>query len=665
MKKEKIRTISEKRIKMRFFNTFIFLFFVSILMNVFGEISVDIGATDFLDSNNSDSMEICIKGGFMKASAFELSIPSFSDSWDRAISAMRYLPVGGLMLNSGDATIDWAGSQLREKTAKMFVLGINWILYGVLIFISYLTTIAVTILDYSLDVKNFKDIVQNQSIYNAWTFVRDFLNLFFMLILLFSAFATIFQVEKYNLKKMIVLLVVMALLVNFSFPITLFIIDFSNSIMYFFAEAAFSGVPSPSAGLGEIASFADSFAGSVKIGTTKEMTAGLLLAIVVSFVFFITILALALNLIIRVFALAMLIVLSPVGFALSFFSGTKSVADSWWDNIFKYSFMGPSLLFFLLLAMNFFGVSDPIEGYSGEDRFGLVKSLSKNVLAVTFLWMGLIASQKFGGMASGVAMNFAKSTGKRVRQGAWGGTKMMANSTGIPGVVKTRYTDISNKLKKGRETREARIAGALGSSSAMSDLERKRFEEDKKQMKNYTNDNLKTKANSGDVAAAEELLNRKKLDEATYRNVMNKSTNTQRNSDLTDRFKGANKESRIDIVASIDARNKAEDATEVATVMNDNGVNEDVAKEMILERELSNKLTKLNHSEFAKQDFDKIYAEIDKKLGSSNSLDIAEGTAMRDSMYQAYAGIDNSGKDEVLKNLSANQRMALSNEGVI
>jgi hypothetical protein len=176
---------------------------------------------------------------------------------------------------------------------------------------------------------------------------------------------------------------------------------------------------------------------------------------------------------------------------------------------------------------------------------------------------------------------------------------------------------------------------------------------------------LKTKANSGDVAAAEELLNRKKLDEATYRNVMNKSTNTQRNSDLTDRFKGANKESRIDIVASIDARNKAEDATEVATVMNDNGVNEDVAKEMILERELSNKLTKLNHSEFAKQDFDKIYAEIDKKLGSSNSLDIAEGTAMRDSMYQAYAGIDNSGKDEVLKNLSANQRMALSNEGVI
>ncbi|HFC00270.1 MAG TPA: hypothetical protein ENJ53_05650, partial [Phaeodactylibacter sp.] len=248
--------------------------------------------------------------------------------------------------------------------------------------------------------KSFFDIVvrDNDSIYIAWAMVRDFLNLFFMLALLFSAFSTIFQVEKYHLKKIIILLVVMALLVNFSYPITRFVMDFSNSAMYFFVglmqQAANASAASSSSAL--IAKMSDMGMLSKAVLEKADIPA-LLLSIIFQFILFVTLFAYAINLLIRILAFAILLIFSPAGFTLSFFPSTGNIASSWWDNLIKYAVMGPLMIFFLLLANLIFNATAQ-QRFSTPEKLqdiGFIGSSLLFAIPIVFLWIGLIASQKF------------------------------------------------------------------------------------------------------------------------------------------------------------------------------------------------------------------------------------------------------------------------------
>ena len=87
-----------------------------------------------------------------------------------------------------------------------------------------------------IDVKIVRGMLTSDAVKETWTAVRDVCNLAFILTLLFSAFATIFHIEKYHIKTIIVKLVLMALLINFSSPITRFIIDTGNVPMYYLAQ---------------------------------------------------------------------------------------------------------------------------------------------------------------------------------------------------------------------------------------------------------------------------------------------------------------------------------------------------------------------------------------------------------------------------------------------
>ena len=110
---------------------------------------------------------------------------------------------------------------------------INCFLLIVLRFLGLVLAAAATLFNWVIDPDNMKAVIDNDVIYSTWAMVRDTLNIAFILVLLFSAFSTVFQVDKYSYKKLLLTLVLMALLVNFSYPIARFIIDFSNSMMYY------------------------------------------------------------------------------------------------------------------------------------------------------------------------------------------------------------------------------------------------------------------------------------------------------------------------------------------------------------------------------------------------------------------------------------------------
>ncbi|MEK7559717.1 MAG: hypothetical protein AAB522_00230 [Patescibacteria group bacterium] len=72
---------------------------------------------------------------------------------------------------------------------------------------------------------------------SAWQLVRDFVNIWFILIFLFIAIATILRLQNYQAKKLLPMLIGIALIVNFSMPITGVIIDVSNIIAFQFLGA--------------------------------------------------------------------------------------------------------------------------------------------------------------------------------------------------------------------------------------------------------------------------------------------------------------------------------------------------------------------------------------------------------------------------------------------
>ena len=195
--------------------------------------------------------------------------------------------------------------------------------------------------------ENIVAIVGSDAVYQVWTTVRDFLNMFFILVLLFSAFATIFQIDKYNIRKILLNLVLMALLVNFSFPITRFIIDVSNVIMYHFLNNMFVGDASNFAAMyGQQSYITDLLMpkGAVKISYLIIATAFL-------FILSITILIIGVLLLIRLVALAILVMFSPIGFVGNIFPGFEKHSSSWWDALFKYAFSGPIMVFFVAVSL--------------------------------------------------------------------------------------------------------------------------------------------------------------------------------------------------------------------------------------------------------------------------------------------------------------------------
>ncbi|GAG05001.1 unnamed protein product, partial [marine sediment metagenome] len=104
---------------------------------------------------------------------------------------------------------------------------LGYILYAVLWIVGWFLALCAKLLNATLNpaLYNFMDegIVQA-----GWAIVRDICNLFFILILLIIAFATILRLEPYDIKKMLPKLLIIALLINFSKMICGLIIDFSQ-----------------------------------------------------------------------------------------------------------------------------------------------------------------------------------------------------------------------------------------------------------------------------------------------------------------------------------------------------------------------------------------------------------------------------------------------------
>lgn len=225
------------------------------------------------------------------------------------------------------------------------------------------------------------------TIEDGWSIFRDIANIVIIFLLLAIGIATILQVESYGIKKILPLLIIVALLINFSLLFTRLIIDTGNLFATQFYNQLETCTPedhSTNTADG-CASFSERITNSLKLTTLYdvdklgEFTApgasfagagtdaqsldavdiilvglmGILLFVVVFFIFF----AAALLLIIRFVVLIFLMILAPLAFVFFLMPKTKAYATKWWDKLINYTLFAP--MFFLLVFVALSVIESP------------------------------------------------------------------------------------------------------------------------------------------------------------------------------------------------------------------------------------------------------------------------------------------------------------------
>ncbi|NTW45930.1 MAG: hypothetical protein HGB18_02620 [Candidatus Moranbacteria bacterium] len=339
----------------------------------------------------------------------------------------------------------WFADAVIGNAVKPFLWLINFALWIVLKFETLILIFATTIFGWAVDPTSVRNTLNMASVYTLWRMVRDFFNLFFILTILFIAFATIFQVHAYNYKKLLWHLVLMALLVNFSFPVTRFIIDATNVPMYFFMESMFrdNSSPNPTQLFGTVFStsglqqimvpdFQDFYA---TFSDPSTMTTRLIISIIFMFLFSMSLLVMAVLFVIRLIMLTVLIIFAPLGFAGTAIPGFEGYAKQWWNHLFKYAIFGPSAMLMMLVAVTFLQNfkndqlgSGTFSNYSSNltstnDDKTLIASMAQTIVPIVLIWMAISTGQTAGIQGAAGITSWAQKTSKMAGKNAakWGG----------------------------------------------------------------------------------------------------------------------------------------------------------------------------------------------------------------------------------------------------
>ncbi len=369
------------------------------------------------------------------------------------------------------------------------------VIQGIAWFIGQVITVLTSIL---LSVAQYSDFINNSVVDVGWPIVRDVCNMFFILVLLIIAFATILRVESYNYKKNLPKLLIMAVLINFSKTICGLAIDFVQVIMLTFVNgfsATGAGNLFDAFGIGKIFEISNipnlvvdktvsglSVFGSLLLGLIILIIAGIIIGV------FTIILAF------RIVMFWILIILSPLAFlAMAIPSGSK-YASQWVGQFTKNLIVGPVLAFFLWLSLatvgqvdyaNFDGYKNSVDNASemtvsaALTTAGSKDNLTKFIVSCCMLIGGLMMAQQMGGAAGSIAgkgMSWIKSAAsmpvgagklglKGLKEaGSWGLDKVsLATGGAVDFNLGRTWGRMKDQFAKNKSTRagdiEAQVAG--------------------------------------------------------------------------------------------------------------------------------------------------------------------------------------------------------------
>ncbi|MFH1990371.1 MAG: hypothetical protein ABIJ19_00755 [Patescibacteria group bacterium] len=311
--------------------------------------------------------------------------------------------------------------------------GISWISGKVLLFISsaismlfgtvfsVILYLEAQIIDYVISPANFS-FTNSPVVTLGWGITRDLANMFFILILLVIAFATVLKIQSYAIKQLWWKVLVAALLINFSLVIAGAVIDFAQILTGFFLNqitggGSFGTMTTKLASGMQILNFynpaaPNSFSGGITQFGASAIAAflGIILTLVGLIVTVFVFGALVIFLIIRILYIWFLLIVAPVAWMLWILPSTSGYFKQWWDNFIKWTFFAPAYVFMMYLSLSIFdatGKLNPkafwavsIPGWNtpapGLTTVGMPAAIFQWILLILMMFGSLIIAMKFG-----------------------------------------------------------------------------------------------------------------------------------------------------------------------------------------------------------------------------------------------------------------------------
>ncbi len=251
-------------------------------------------------------------------------------------------------------------------------------------------------------------------IYSGWETVRNLCDIFFIVALIIIAMATLFRVESYKARHLLVQLIIAALLINFSLVIGQAILALADTVQAQFLPSNGAAVQNLGKQLmttnnSAIMAFLKSQQVNANASAVNSSFGGFIASIfwlAMSLGSFAVFCAIAVFLVIRIVALWLLLMISPVAYAAGVLPSTSHYREEWWKNFLKYAFFTPIMAFFLnmtaIMATNAtvnkqLQITAQNASIFGQQGFAnLVVTLGSNILLIVFLIASLKVATQAG-----------------------------------------------------------------------------------------------------------------------------------------------------------------------------------------------------------------------------------------------------------------------------
>lgn len=350
------------------------------------------------------------------------------------------------LLANSEALADaecWPGGSLTPNIGNCILIGTGWVGNIITWVFALLLWIASKVFDLSvyLSITKIHVWFTMGAVADVWRLCRDLANLCFVFVLLYIALGTVFDLKGMSdPRKMIVNVIVIALLVNFSGFVVRVVVDASNVIAYEF-YSKMSGGPTQTIGTElvkkmEISSYfieAETLTAAktnadknfivpqVKklsfISIIGQTFGNIIIILVTSFV----LLTAAILFLIRTIYLLFIYILSPLAFISYTIPGKSSYFSDWLNKLVKQSFFAPAFLIplyivFKLLGEN--GVKSLISTEAGTLALPMINAIIIGLLiGCIFIAnkMGAAGAKFATGVAGGATMLGAKGITKGTR----------------------------------------------------------------------------------------------------------------------------------------------------------------------------------------------------------------------------------------------------------
>ncbi|MEK7567647.1 MAG: hypothetical protein AAB513_01870 [Patescibacteria group bacterium] len=300
----------------------------------------------------------------------------------------------------------------------------------------------------------------------GWKTFRDLANMFFIFILIYIAIATIIGAASMNTRKSLVMVIIVALLINFSMFFTKVVIDASNILAIQFYNSISKGPSSSNNGFSWVfmnasrlttlyptdSSATDSAKAKGYKGSNILLIGffGLIFGIILSFCF----LAIGILFVIRFVVLLFLMMLSPIALLGLVVNRMGEVWTKWLNTLFREAIFAPTIMAMLWIIASIVNNTAFINainrnGQTDGGFYNIIGETIKDSMAVAvnfgiliaMLIGALIISKNFSGSAGGAVLGAAEKWSRKAAGGmtfgaagfagrksfGWAGNKLAEN----------------------------------------------------------------------------------------------------------------------------------------------------------------------------------------------------------------------------------------------